>query len=243
VVEHGLNAPARCSICGLREVCLARDLPIPELISINELIGNRAVVRGDCLYRSGDEFDSLYTVRSGFFKTVQNLPDGRERVTGFHMAGDMLGAAGIGPRVHECDAVALEDSHVCSIRYSRIEIVARNMEDLHGRLYRAMSGEIAREHSVILLLGMGTAEERLAEFLLDLSQRLTARGYSPSEFNLRMSRYDIASYLGLKHETVSRTFSRFRDEGVIKVEHKRVHILDVPALNRCRYRKSNWRTN
>ena len=178
----------------------------------------RRVRRGESIYREGDAFVSLFAVWSGVFKTTQLLEDGREQVTGFQMAGEMLGMDGIGPEKHSCSAVALENGEVCVIPYSRLEALGREVHALQQQFHKVMSREIVQEHGVMLLLGTMRAEERLATFLLNLSRRLVARGYSPSEFNLRMTREEIGSYLGLKLETVSRAFSRVQDDGLISVE-------------------------
>ncbi len=241
VVSAGndIGLPTRCSICGLREACLPCDLMRSDKGQIEEfIIKDRHVGRGERLYRAGDSFICLYTVRSGFFKTMQTVEFGRERVTGFHMAGDMLGADGIGSEVHGCDAIALEDSQVCMIPYSQIENFGHSMQGARRRLERIMSAEIVREHSVMLLLGTRSAEERLAAFLLNLSQRFVARGYSPSEFILRMTRDEIGSYLGMKGETVCRIFAKLRDEDLISVQNKLLHIRDVAGLKNCINRNS-----
>lgn len=235
VVGATVSRPAtRCSICSVREVCLPCDLMQPSLRHTAEMVTTtRRIRQGARLFSAGDEFGYLYTVRSGFFKTVQNLQDGREQVTGFQMAGDMLGADAIASVVHGCDAVALEDSQVCAIAYSRIESLGRTMPELQHQLRKAMSNEIVREHGVMLLLGIMSAEERVAVFLLSLSQRFAARGYSPTEFILRMSRREIASYIGLTIETVSRSLSRLRNEGLISVKQRHIVIRDLPGLKRC----------
>lgn len=190
----------------------------------------RTIKRTDYLYRAGEHFDSLYAVRTGFFKTKLLLEDGREQVTGFHMAGELMGLDGIGSERHTCDAVALEDSEICVIPFERLEGLSREMEALQHHFHKVMSREIVREHSVMMLLGSMRAEERLAAFLLTLSQRLSTRGYSAKEFNLRMTREEIGSYLGLKLETVSRVFSKFQEEGLISVQQKHVRILDTAGL-------------
>jgi CRP/FNR family transcriptional regulator len=190
----------------------------------------RPIKRGEHLFRLGEPFDSLYAARSGFFKTKLLLEDGREQVTGFHMAGELMGMDGIGTERHTCDAVALEDSEVCVIPFERLEGLSREMEALQRHFHKVMSREIVREHGVMLLLGSMRAEERLAAFLLNLSQRLSTRGYSPSEFILRMTREEIGSYLGLKLETVSRVFSKFQEEGSIAVQQKNIRILDPKGL-------------
>jgi CRP/FNR family transcriptional regulator, anaerobic regulatory protein len=220
-----------CSSCGLREVCLPIGLTEDELGKLDNLVTLRRVVRkGTNVYRAGAPFDALYAVRSGFFKTTVLLADGRDQVTGFSMAGELLGMDGIGTEKHTCDAVALEDSEVCVIPFSRLEEFSRELHSLQHHFHKVMSREIVRDHGVMMLLGSMRAEERLAAFLVNLSQRFTARGYSPSEFYLRMTREEIGSYLGLKLETVSRVFSKFQGEGMISVQQKHVRIIDIPRL-------------
>ncbi len=146
------------------------------------------------------------------------------------MGGELIGMDGIGTELHTCDAVALEDSEVCVIPFSRLEDLSREVQALQHHFHKVMSREIVRDHGVMMLLGSMRAEERLAAFLVNLSQRFTARGYSPSEFYLRMTREEIGSYLGLKLETVSRVFSRFQDEGLVSVQQKHIRIIDIPRL-------------
>ncbi|HZP88856.1 MAG TPA: fumarate/nitrate reduction transcriptional regulator Fnr [Burkholderiales bacterium] len=220
-----------CSSCSLRELCLPVGLSTAEMEKLDSLVFvRRPVKRGDYLFRVGEAFDSLYAARTGFFKTKLLLEDGREQVTGFHMAGELMGMDGIGTERHTCDAVALEDSEVCVIPFERLEGLSREVEALQHHFHKVMSREIVREHGVMMLLGSMRAEERLAAFLLNLSQRLQTRGYSPTEFNLRMTREEIGSYLGLKLETVSRVFSRFQEEGLIAVQQKNIRILNPAGL-------------
>ncbi len=229
-----VKVPTKCSSCNLRELCLPCGVSGQDADRVEELVyTRRRLGRGENLYRAGDEFSSLYAVRSGFFKTVQTLEDGREQVTGFHMGGEIMGMDGIGPEKHSSSAVALEDSEVCVIPYSRLVNLGHEMHGLQRQFHKVMSREIAQEHSVMLLLGTMRAEERLAAFLLNLSQRFTARGYSPSEFNLRMTREEIGSYLGLKLETVSRAFSKLQEDGLISVHQKNICIRDVAGLRCC----------
>ncbi|MDQ5943171.1 MAG: family transcriptional regulator, anaerobic regulatory protein [Pseudomonadota bacterium] len=190
----------------------------------------RRLKRGEHLYRAGEEFNSIYAIRSGFFKTDVLLEDGREQVTGFQMTGELLGLDGISTEQHSCNAVALEDSEVCTIPFSNLEGLSREIKTLQHHFHKVMSREIVRDHGVMMLLGTMRAEERLAAFLLNLSQRFTARGYSPAEFYLRMTREEIGSYLGLKLETVSRAFSRFQEEGLIAVQQKHIRILNITGL-------------
>jgi CRP/FNR family transcriptional regulator len=202
-----------------------------DLERMDTLVATRRTVgRGDMLFRAGDEFQSLYAVRTGFFKTCVSSEDGRDQVTGFQMAGELLGLDGISSDVHHCDAVALEDSSVCVIPYSQLEGLSREFTVLQHSFHKIMSREIVRDHGVMLLLGNMRAEERLAAFLLNLTQRLQARGFSASSLVLRMTREEIGSYLGLKLETVSRTFSKFHEEGLMEVKQRQLRILDQAAL-------------
>jgi CRP/FNR family transcriptional regulator, anaerobic regulatory protein len=222
-----------CSNCNLRELCLPVGFSDRELERLDTLVTTRRTVRrGEALFRNGDSFEAVYAVRTGFFKTRVSSEDGRDQVTGFQMAGELLGLDGIGTDHHTCDAVALEDSQVCVIPYGQLEHLSREFTDLQRQFHRIMSREIVRDHGVMLLLGSMRAEERLAAFLLNLTQRLRARGFSASSLVLRMTREEIGTYLGLKLETVSRCFSRFQEEGLLEVRARQVRILDQEALRK-----------
>ena len=220
-----------CSSCNLRELCLPVGLTQPQLSHLDTLVATRKTVkRGDALFHTGDPFRSVYAVRTGFFKTRVSSEDGRDQVTGFQMAGELLGLDGISTDRHACDAIALEDSQVCVIPYSQLEDLSREFSDLQHQFHKIMSREIVRDHGVMLLLGSMRAEERLAAFLLNLTQRLHARGFSASALVLRMTREEIGSYLGLKLETVSRTFSKFQEEGLLEVKQRDIRITDEAGL-------------
>jgi CRP/FNR family transcriptional regulator len=220
-----------CSSCNLRELCLPVGVPAVDLAQVERLVaGRRKLARGEALFSAGDRFGAVYAVRLGFLKSVVSASDGREQVTGFHMAGELVGLDGISTQTHACDVVALEDSELCVIPYARLADLAATVPMLGMQLHKVMSREIVREHGVMLLLGSMHAEERLAAFLLNLSQRFEQRGYSRSEFVLRMTRAEIGSFLGLKLETVSRLFSRFAQLGLIEVSHKHVRIVDRAGL-------------
>lgn len=202
-----------------------------ELDRIDDMVASRRKIkRGETLFRNGEKFTSLFAIRTGFFKTCVASEDGRYQVTGFQMAGEIIGLDGIVNDNHSCDAVALEDAEVCVMPFERIEEIAREVNALQRHVHKIMSREIVREHGVMLLLGSMRAEERLAAFLLNLVQRLHARGFSQSELILRMSREEIGSFLGMKIETVSRTFSKFVEGGIIEVKQRHVRILNTEAL-------------
>ena len=222
-----------CSNCNLRELCMPLGLTDTELSRVDELVtSRRSIKRGSTLFHNGEPFTSLYAVRTGFFKTSLSTEDGRDQVTGFQMAGEIIGLDGIVNEHHTCDAIALEDAEVCVMPFDRIEEISREVGALQKHVHRIMSREIVRENGVMLLLGSMRAEERLAAFLLNLVQRLQARGFSRTELILRMTREEIGSYLGMKLETVSRTFSRFADEGIIEVKQRHILIQDAEALKR-----------
>lgn len=215
----------------MRELCLPVGLAQDTLQQLDQLVSNRVrLKKGEVLYHSGDAFAALYAIRMGSCKTTVLAEDGREQVAGYHMLGDVIGMDGVGNDRHGCQAVALEDTEFCVLPFGELEDLARSIAPLQRNLYQFLSREISRDHNVMLLLGSMRAEERLAAFLLNLSQRYRERGYSSTEFVLRMTREEIGSYLGLKLETVSRLFSRFQQEGLIQVQGRSVKLLDITTL-------------
>jgi CRP/FNR family transcriptional regulator len=233
-LSHPPAAPAKipCSNCGMRGICMPGGLTSADFSRLDSIVrSTRTVRRGETLYRAGTPFINIYAVRTGSFKTVARHRDGREQVTGFHIAGEPLGLDGVCSEEHVCDAVALEDSSICVIPFHLLELLCREISVLQQHVHKMMSGEIVREAGLMMLLGNMCAEERVASFLLNLSQRLAARGYSPSEFILRMTREEIGSYLGLKLETISRMLSRFQKQALIRVEGKQIRLLDIERLS------------
>jgi len=233
-----IHNPARkfevtCGSCNLRELCLPQPLCGDDMQRFERVVyARRRVKRGEPLFSVGDAFKAVYAVRSGFFKTCVVDGEGREQVTGFSMGGELLGMEGIGRDSYNSTAVALEDSEVCVMPYALIEEIAAEVPALQRRVNAVLAREIVRDHGVMMLLGSMSAEQRLATFLINLSRRFTARGYSPSDFNLRMTREEIGSHLGLKLETVSRLFSRFQEDGLVEVQQKHVRIVDIAGLER-----------
>ena len=224
---------AACASCNLREVCLPGALGVDDLPRIENLVyARRRVKRGEALFRAGGASSALYAVRSGFFKSSLVDGEGREQVTGFHMAGELLGLDGLGTGAYAGTVIALEDSDVCVLPYSLIEELSREIPALQRHLHAVLAREIVRDHGVMMLLGSMRAEERLATFLINLSKRFVRRGFSSSDFHLRMTREEIGSYLGLKLETVSRLFSAFQQDGLIEVQQKHVRILDIEGLEK-----------
>jgi CRP/FNR family transcriptional regulator, anaerobic regulatory protein len=229
--QHCADTVNNCSNCHMRQLCMPSGLSADQQRQLDTMVTtHKRIAKGESLYRESDKFEFLYVIRSGFFKTSVLIEDGRDQVTGFHMAGDILGLDGIGSGAHNCDAVALEDAEVCVISFRQYQHLSHSIESLQAHLYKLMSREIVSDHNMMLLLGTMRAEERLAAFLLNLSERFTARGYSPREFILRMTREEIGSYLGLKLETVSRMFSKFHDDGLVNAQQKHITIIDGNKL-------------
>ncbi|WP_211465321.1 fumarate/nitrate reduction transcriptional regulator Fnr [Collimonas silvisoli] len=219
-----------CLSCSMHQLCLPMGLDESDMQRLDGIIGRRRVPRDGVLYRIGDKFTALYAVRVGQFKTYQANPDGAEQITGFQMSGELLGMDAISTDMHQCDAMALEDSEVCEIPFARLEELFSDIPALLRHFHRIMSKEITREQSVILLLGNMRAEQRFAAFLVNLSSRYAARGYSSTNFQLRMTREDIGNYLGLTIESISRLLSRLKKDGLLAVSNRNLELLDLPAL-------------
>ena len=228
-----------CLTCSLRELCLPVGLTADEMNQVDALIVKRtALKKNEALYRVGEPFHALYAIRVGSLKTNMLVEDGREQVAGYHMPGDIIGLDGIGTDHHGTDAIALENTEVCVVPFDNVEHLARSVPALQRNLHKVMSKEIVRDHNVMLLLGSMHAEERLAVFLLNLAERYRCRGYSATEYVLRLTREEIGSYLGLKLETVSRLFSRFQQAGLIQVQGRTVKLLDSVALKQLAVRRT-----
>lgn len=172
----------------------------------------------------------MYAIRLGSCKTSIVTEDGREQLIGYHMPGDVVGLDGIGTERHASQAIALEDSEVCPLPFDRLEELARTLPSLQHNLHRILSRDIGCDQNMMLVLGSRRGEERLAAFLLDLSDRYRRRGYSSTEFVLRLTREEIGSYLGLKLETVSRLFSQFQAHGLLQTQGRKVKLFDMGAL-------------
>jgi CRP/FNR family transcriptional regulator len=230
-VEH--RTAQHCAGCSMRCACMPKTLSAQELSRFDSIVSaTRLIKRGDSLYRANDTFQSIYSIRSGSFKTVVMHRDGREQVTGFHLAGEVLGLDGVCTEHHSSDAIAIEDSSVCIIPYALLESMCAESKRLQQQVLRMMSGEIVRESSLMMLLGTMSAEQRVAAFLLNMSSRMKARGYSAAEFNLRMTREEMGNFLGMKLETVSRMFSKFQRDGLVQSRGKQIRIVDLDQLGR-----------
>lgn len=206
-------------------------MPSDSSVPVDELVLTRKRVHsGEHLFRAADPFDSLYVIRTGIFKIYALTKSGRIQVTAFPMAGDLAGLDSIGSRTYAQNLVALEVGEVCVVPYARLQELIGLLPMLQHQINRIMSREIVREQKLMTLLGTMEGEAKVAEFLLSLANRLAARGYSSTEFNLRMSRSEIGSYLGLTLETVSRIVSKLQRRGLIRTKGREVGIIDLPGL-------------
>jgi len=220
-----------CKHCALRQFCSMNPGELACTKEMDDLVlAHRQIKKGEALYRAGDAFKNLYAVRTGSFKKLTLLPDGREQVTGFYLSGEPLGLDGISNGQCASDAIALEDSSVCVMPFELLELLSREVRAVQHHVYKLLSAEVVRESGLMLLLGTMTADERVASFLLDLSRRLQTRAYSATQFVLRMTREEMGSFLGIKLETVSRSLSRFQKGGLIEVKGRDVRIVDLVAL-------------
>jgi CRP/FNR family transcriptional regulator len=223
-----------CRECSLNEICLPVGVGPDDLERLDAIIDRkRPLSRGDHLFRNGDRFQSLYAVRSGSLKTYATSADGQEQVMGFLLPGELVGLDAIADGHHPLSAKTLETTSVCEIPFTQLESLSGQLPGLQHELLRVMSQEIRDDEQNMVVLGQKSAEERLAAFLIGLSNRFRRRGFSPNEFNLSMSRGDIGNYLGLALETVSRLFTRFQNEELLRVDRKHIELLDRDRL--CAY--------
>jgi CRP/FNR family transcriptional regulator len=229
---QGLSAArVACQDCSVFQLCLPQGISAADLVRLDTIIRRRRPLdRGQYLYRVGDPFHAIYLVRSGSLKTYISSADGGEQVTGFYLPGEIVGLDAISNGNHGCSARALDTASFCELPFGQLEDLADEVRSLGRRLLRVVGREIHQDHEMLAVLGKPTAEERLAALLVSFSSRLKRRGFSDSEFRLSMSRHDIGSYLGLAVETVSRVFSRFQSQGLLRVDRRNVVLHNLAAL-------------
>ncbi|VAW65128.1 Fumarate and nitrate reduction regulatory protein [hydrothermal vent metagenome] len=220
-----------CKNCNLHDLCLPLGLDLEDIDLLDDIIKrNRPLQKGEHLFSTSERFTSIYAVRSGSIKTFTENEQGDEQITGLYLPGELIGLDAIYDEKHPCSAVALETTSLCEIPFETLEGLSTQIPELHRQLFRIMSKEIANDQSLLMLMAQKSAEERLAAFLVNLSTRLRARNFSETEFNLSMSRKDIGNLLGLTIETISRTFSRFQNEGILSTQRKYVNIHQLNTL-------------
>jgi CRP/FNR family transcriptional regulator len=220
-----------CGSCGLHQLCLPAAIHGDDLKRLDEVVQTRRPLdRSQTLFRAGMPLQALFVVRSGSFKTYSTSEHGEAQIIGFHLPGEILGFDGVGNDRHECTAEALERSTVCEVPFNRLTQIASQVPDLQRQLMRVVSREVLRDHEHLVMMGRRHAQERLAIFLKSLSERNQRLKRDPLVLMLTMSRYELANYLGLVVETVSRLFTRFQQLGVLEVHRKTVRIVDYPKL-------------
>ncbi len=225
------NIKVACKDCSLATLCLPMGLLPEDVERLDSIVKrNRPLHRGDHLFREGDPFKTLFIVKTGSVKTFTPSEDGGEQVLGFHLPGEIIGLDAIQNEVHGCSAKVLETAAVCEVPFDRLEELTSTIPSLQHQMYRLLSKEISEDTGLLMLLGKRNAEERLAAFLLSLSDRFKRRGFSANDFHLSMSRHEIGNYLGLAVETVSRLFTRFQDERLLEVDRKHIRLVDLGGL-------------
>lgn len=223
--------PIACAQCGIYKLCLPLGLGKADMTLLERVVRRKVTYkRGQLLFKSGDRFDVIYAIRSGSVKTCIHTPDGRVQITGFHIAGELLGLSALDSGRYSCEARALETTSVCMVEAELLDELAQRIPSIQYQMLKIMSGHIRRDEDLILLLGKRSAEERLAEYLIGLSRRFAARNYSPTQFYLSMSRGDIGNYLGIAEETVCRILTRFQNAGLIATNRRYVRLIDLRQL-------------
>lgn len=219
-----------CSTCAFGSVCLPAGLNKTALNDLHLLVEHVGPFHtGDHIFRSDERFAALFAVRAGMVKTRQVDDEGHEQVLGFHLPGEMIGLDAIHPAKYPCDAIALDTVYVCRFSFPALSTLAAKIPDVQQRLFDLLSADIGKSNR---FSGDHTADERLAAFLLDLAGRYAARGFAASAFRLVMPRADIANYLRLAAETVSRVLRRFQDQGLIHVDGRELELVDKAALQK-----------
>ncbi len=222
-----------CQDCRLSEICLPRGLAQAEMEKLDNIVARgRPLTRGEVLYHQGDSLNNLFAIHSGSLRSFIVSQDGREQTVGFYLPGELVGLDGLEKGTHTCTTVALETTSICELPFNRLQELCTELPSLQYQMLRLLGKEVSDDHDILLLLGTRSAEERLAAFLLSLSRRFAERGFSATEFNLSMSRHDIANFLGIAVETVSRQFSNFDKAGILQVKHRNVKILDLEKLEK-----------
>ncbi len=220
-----------CQDCSISQLCIPFSLNDSEMDQLDNIIERKKPIqKGETLFKAGDDLRALYAIRSGTIKSYTITEQGDEQITGFHLAGDLVGFDAITRQHHPSFAQALETAMVCEIPYEILDELSGRLPKLRQQIMRMMSNEIMGDQEMILLLSKKNAEERLAAFLHNLSTRISERGFSAKEFRLAMTRGDIGNYLGLTVETISRLLGRFQKIGLIRVKGKYVTILDQVVL-------------
>ena len=225
------QAQIACSQCSLLELCLPKGLTKDELEYFEQAVNSKKPLKkSEFLYRAGEPMTSLYTVKTGAFKANIDSADGQENIVGFFLPGELIGLDGIASGEYQCDIIALGDAHVCQLSYTEFQRISTEFPKLREEILSISSNNMTTAQKMLFFIGKRPVEERLAMFLIGLSQRYGARGLSDFRFQLSMSRHDIANYLGMAPETISRQFKRMQDQGLILINNREITITNLPKL-------------
>jgi len=220
-----------CNDCSLNKICLPNGLSEQEIKQLESIIDKTTKLKKkDIVFKSNDEITGVYAVKSGSIKTSISNANGQEQVLEFHLPGDMFGFDAFNVNIHICDAVALEDTFICKIPIDAFDNLCNQFPNLRKEMRHQVGKEIEHNQRLLLALGQQQTDERLASFLLQISNHFQARGFSSKEFSLPMPRQDLSNYLGMAVETLSRIISRMTENGLIQIDHRVVHIVDNDKL-------------
>lgn len=220
-----------CAQCSLSELCFPHGMNSEDMDKLDTIVEqHKPLHKNDFVFREGDAATGVYAVRSGSVKIIVESPNGDEQIVGFHLPGELLGFDGFMDGKHTCTAIALETTSICAIPLDKLDKLCTTLPTLHRQMHRIVGREVTEEHKMLLMLGKMSAEEKVATFLLSVSRRMEERRWKATEFVLSMPRQDIANYLGLAVETVSRLFAHYQEEDVIQVDRRRISILNMRRL-------------
>ena len=235
------KARTSCYLCSLRELCLPCGLDDTDISKLDNIVDHSNLIHaGEPVFATGDPFRGLYIIRAGAIKLLTYCNDNKEDIIGFYLAGDIIGIDGFEYHKHRCSAIALETSSYCILPFPSIVQLCQKIPELNNQLLKIISREMTNDNSLILKLSKNNSEEKIAIFLITLSNRYKRLGYSPYEFKLPMTRHEISNYLNLTNETICRVFTKFQRSGLLDTTSRKVKILDQIrlldiAMNRDRY--------
>ncbi len=219
-----------CELCALSEICLPAGLNDDELALLEKnVLPSLKFKKGEILYAASEEFSGLYAVKSGSFKSVVSSSDGDAQIVGFHMPGELIGFDGYDAH-HTSSVVALENSMVCKVPGSHLDFLCSNIKSVSKHIHSMIANDVRAHNSVLMLIAQKSAEDRVICFLKNISDRNKKRGFSSVDFTLSMPRGDIANYLGMAPETISRLLAQLQDDKIVEFDRRNVHIIDYNEL-------------
>lgn len=239
MIKHKV-AQESCKNCHLHEVCIPESMNDHEVTQLDTLVNSRIKLKKkDALFLTGDDFKAIYAIKSGSIKTTITNQAGMEQINGFFIQGEIIGLDGFATDKHVLNAIAIEDTHICVIKKDELESMSEKFIPLKNQIQRIMSKEIVRDNNMMLLLGNMNAEQKIATFIQNISNRLNKRHNNHLAITLRMTREEIGSYLGLTNETVSRILKKLSDINLISIDGKELLILDEDGLKQVIHQDCN----